>query len=85
MAFVTQDTGAPRIFASPLARRLAKEGGLDLSALQGSGPHGRIIERDVKSALARGETAKAAPLAVAPSADATRKFFEAGYLRGNSA
>jgi pyruvate dehydrogenase E2 component (dihydrolipoyllysine-residue acetyltransferase) len=39
--------GKDRVFASPLARRLAQERGLDLSALQGSGPHGRIIKRDV--------------------------------------
>lgn len=70
----------PRIFASPLARRLAKEGGLDLSSLAGSGPHGRIIERDVKSALSGGAR-KAAPetgpisLSEAPSAEATRKFY----------
>src|SRR5687768_13305202 len=38
-----------RVFASPLARRIAKEAGLDLAMIQGSGPHGRIIERDVKS------------------------------------
>ncbi|MFC7400308.1 pyruvate dehydrogenase complex dihydrolipoamide acetyltransferase [Chelatococcus sp. GCM10030263] len=59
--------GAGRIFASPLAKRLAKEGGIDLSAVQGSGPHGRIIERDVKAALAGG-TAKAAPQPGAPAA-----------------
>ncbi len=53
-----------REFSSPLARRLAKEGGLDLSALKGSGPHGRIIERDVKSALGSG----ARPVAAASSA-----------------
>jgi pyruvate dehydrogenase E2 component (dihydrolipoamide acetyltransferase) len=43
-----------RTFASPLARRLAKEGNLDLARLQGSGPHGRIIKRDVESALKGG-------------------------------
>src|SRR4030081_3686110 len=37
-----------RIFASPLAKRLAKEAGIDLSRIQGSGPHGRIIARDVE-------------------------------------
>ncbi len=85
MALVTPDSGAPRLFASPLARRLAREAGLDLAALTGSGPHGRIIERDVKSALAGGAR-KAAPaaeqkgvaLAEAPSAATTRKFYEAG-------
>jgi pyruvate dehydrogenase E2 component (dihydrolipoamide acetyltransferase) len=39
-----------RVFASPLARRLAKEKGLDLGAVKGSGPHGRIIARDVEAA-----------------------------------
>ena len=49
-----------RIFASPLARRIAKEKGLDLAAVKGSGPHGRIVRADV-------ETAKpgAAPVAAA--------------------
>ena len=37
-----------RIFASPLARRLAQDRGLDLRALAGSGPHGRIVKRDVE-------------------------------------
>jgi pyruvate dehydrogenase E2 component (dihydrolipoamide acetyltransferase) len=43
-----------RVFASPLARRIATEAGLDLSAIQGSGPHGRIIERDVRKAMQEG-------------------------------
>lgn len=55
-----------RIFASPLARRLAGEGGLDLSAVTGSGPHGRIVERDVKAALASGAR-PAAPASPAPA------------------
>ncbi|MFK3780968.1 pyruvate dehydrogenase complex dihydrolipoamide acetyltransferase [Agrobacterium sp. NPDC089420] len=59
-----------RIFASPLARRLAKEAGLDLSAVSGSGPHGRIVKTDVEKAVASGG-AKAAPAAAAsPSAPA---------------
>ena len=37
-----------RVFASPLARRIAKEAGIDLAAMTGSGPHGRIVERDVQ-------------------------------------
>ena len=61
------DSG-PRIFASPLARRIAKELGLDLASIKGSGPHGRVIERDVKAALAHGPAAFPAQDAKAPEA-----------------
>ncbi len=47
-----------RVFASPLARRLAKDGGLDLAIVKGSGPHGRIVAADVKTALANGVPAQ---------------------------
>ncbi len=43
-------TASNRIFSSPLARRLAKEAGIDLTRVQGSGPHGRVIARDVEEA-----------------------------------
>lgn len=52
-----------RIFISPLARRLAIEAGFDLSALRGSGPHGRIVRRDVDDALANGGPKAAQPAA----------------------
>ncbi|HWP17352.1 MAG TPA: biotin/lipoyl-containing protein, partial [Xanthobacteraceae bacterium] len=39
-----------RIFSSPLARRLAKEAGIDLSRIAGTGPHGRVVARDVSAA-----------------------------------
>jgi pyruvate dehydrogenase E2 component (dihydrolipoamide acetyltransferase) len=42
--------GADRIFSSPLARRLAKDAGIDLGRIAGSGPHGRVIARDVAAA-----------------------------------
>ena len=45
-----QQAQANRLFASPLARRLAKEAGIELSRVQGSGPHGRIIARDIDEA-----------------------------------
>jgi len=48
-----------RILASPLARRIAREAGIDLAALQGSGPGGRIIRRDVESATATGAPLRA--------------------------
>ena len=48
------ENGHARIFASPLARRLAKQAGLDLAALAGSGPHGRVVKRDVETAAKNG-------------------------------
>ena len=45
-----RDDRAKRVFASPLARRLAREFGLELTALSGSGPHGRIVKSDVERA-----------------------------------
>jgi len=42
--------GTNRIFSSPLARRLAKEAGIDIGRISGSGPHGRVIARDVAAA-----------------------------------
>ncbi|EHS50854.1 pyruvate dehydrogenase complex dihydrolipoamide acetyltransferase [Rhizobium sp. PDO1-076] len=56
-----------RVFASPLARRLAKEAGLDLSAVAGSGPKGRVVKSDVEKVVTTGG-AKAAPAAATPSA-----------------
>ena len=76
-AGVSKDAGhgaaaGNRIFASPLARRLAKEAGIDLGRIQGSGPHGRVIARDVDSAKSgKGLRApSAAPAAAAGPAPA---------------
>jgi pyruvate dehydrogenase E2 component (dihydrolipoamide acetyltransferase) len=57
----------PKIFASPLAKRIAKEAGIDLASIAGSGPHGRIVERDVASALSGGTARKAPAAGVAPA------------------
>jgi pyruvate dehydrogenase E2 component (dihydrolipoamide acetyltransferase) len=61
--------GDGRIFASPLAKRLAGENKLDLAALTGSGPRGRIVKRDIEEALKSGvrKAAPAAAPAVAPA------------------
>jgi pyruvate dehydrogenase E2 component (dihydrolipoamide acetyltransferase) len=48
-----------RIFASPLAKRMAKQAGIDLAMLEGSGPHGRIVKVDVERAIQAGVPAKA--------------------------
>ncbi|RKE84810.1 pyruvate dehydrogenase complex dihydrolipoamide acetyltransferase [Rhizobium sp. AG855] len=80
-----------RVFASPLARRLAKEAGLDLNAVSGSGPKGRVVKSDVEKAVSTGgakpataaapSAASAAPapaLAKGASEEAVLKLFEAG-------
>ena len=59
-----------RIAASPLARRMAKQAGLDLAAITGSGPHGRVVKRDIEQALAAGAPAAEAPAGEAPAAPA---------------
>ncbi len=59
-----------RIFASPLARRIAAEKGLDLATLSGSGPHGRIVKADVEGTVARPAAPIAAAVAAAPPAPA---------------
>ena len=92
-ALAVQETPAPAgaVRATPLARRLAREAGLDLSAITGSGPHGRVVKADVEAAIAGG-VAKAAPAgapAAAPAAaqaptvkpmsdEAVLKLFEEG-------
>jgi pyruvate dehydrogenase E2 component (dihydrolipoamide acetyltransferase) len=55
-----------RLFISPLSRRLAKENGLDAHSIQGTGPDGRIVRRDVEAAIAGGKTtvAKAVPVVI---------------------
>ncbi|PRD39915.1 UNVERIFIED_CONTAM: pdhC [Trichonephila clavipes] len=80
-------SGGARVFASPLARRIAAEKGLDLTSVKGSGPHGRIVKADVEGATAAPKAAApvataapaAAPAAVpapaAPSADAVKKLY----------
>jgi pyruvate dehydrogenase E2 component (dihydrolipoamide acetyltransferase) len=57
-----------RIFASPLARRMAEKAGIDLARLTGSGPHGRIVKGDIEAALSKGPAALKAPTARAPAA-----------------
>ena len=78
-----------RVFASPLARRIAADKGLDLSQLKGSGPRGRIVKADVENATAAPKAAApvaaaaaAAPISAAaapatgPSADVIAKMYE---------
>ena len=82
--------GANRIFSSPLARRLAKEAGIDVGRIHGSGPHGRVIARDVAAvkegqglrapsvAPAASGVPAAAPAPVPPSDEKIRALFPPG-------
>jgi pyruvate dehydrogenase E2 component (dihydrolipoamide acetyltransferase) len=76
--------GANRIFSSPLARRLAKEAGVDLNRVQGSGPHGRVIARDIDAAKsgtglrAPGAAPAAAPMAATPTDAQVRALYADG-------
>jgi len=79
-----KSAGGDRIFASPLARRIAAEKGLDLTQISGSGPHGRIVKADVagaKPAAARDaakptETAPAPAAPSGPSSDAVAAMYQ---------
>jgi pyruvate dehydrogenase E2 component (dihydrolipoamide acetyltransferase) len=80
-----QVNGHGRIFSSPLARRLAKEAGIDVARIVGSGPHGRIVARDVEGAKSgKGLKAPAATPAGGPtlapsmSDQQVRALFEEG-------
>lgn len=64
----TQKKRSGRIVASPRARKLAKENGIDLATLEGSGPHGRIVASDVEAAMGQ-QPSSTAP-AAAPVAEA---------------
>ena len=77
-------TASNRIFSSPLARRLAKDAGVDLNRVQGSGPHGRVIARDIDAAKSgtglRSPSAAptAMPMAASPSEAQIRALYEDG-------
>ena len=58
--------GQTRIFASPLAKRLAQKAGIDLAAVAGSGPHGRIVKADIEAASGGPASGGVAPAAIAP-------------------
>ncbi|MBL4784639.1 MAG: pyruvate dehydrogenase complex dihydrolipoamide acetyltransferase [Cohaesibacteraceae bacterium] len=84
-------SGTNRVFSSPLARRLAKQNGLDVASITGSGPRGRVVKRDVDAAMAAGtgkavtSATAAAPvpkaktaLATGPSDEMIFKLYEEG-------
>jgi pyruvate dehydrogenase E2 component (dihydrolipoamide acetyltransferase) len=64
------DADGNRLFASPLARRMAGQAGIDLSGVMGSGPNGRVVKADIDAAIATGATAAMAPTDQSASAPA---------------
>ena len=79
-----------RIFASPLARRIARHAGVDVAAIAGSGPHGRVVKADVEAAIASGGArvgaagavpAPAAAPATAPSTPAPRAIADEQVMK----
>ena len=71
-------TRAPgeRVFASPIVRKLAREAGIDLARVPGSGPNGRIVRKDYDAFVASGGAAKAAPVAAASAPHSASGFVE---------
>jgi pyruvate dehydrogenase E2 component (dihydrolipoamide acetyltransferase) len=62
-----RDASGDRIFVSPLARRMAKQAGIDLATLKGSGPNGRIVKVDIEASLQKGAPAAQPAAAPAPT------------------
>ncbi|MBY2935590.1 pyruvate dehydrogenase complex dihydrolipoamide acetyltransferase [Rhizobium leguminosarum] len=81
-ASVSSDSS--RTFSSPLARRLAREAGIDLSAIAGSGPHGRVVKSDIEAAVAGGGAKAAAPAAAASAPQASAAPAPAAAPKGAS-
>ena len=73
----SQPNDGTRVFASPLARRIAADAGVDLATISGSGPHGRIVKADVlgKPASVSAPAPAASPLPSGPSSDALVKIY----------
>ena len=82
VASVVKPEGSTRVFASPLARRVAKQKGIDIAALLGSGPHGRIVLKDVENAkpgaAPAAKPAAGPALATPPSDEQVLKLFAEG-------
>jgi len=64
------------VTVTPLARRLAAEAGIDLSHLRGSGPHGRIVARDIENAPQSGPSARPAAGLPGPTADQIKSLYD---------
>lgn len=76
---ITVPNGTERIFASPLAKRIARDNGLDLAQISGTGPRGRVVKRDVDIALADG-TAKSLPAGASKPGSASAPMAAVGSI-----
>jgi pyruvate dehydrogenase E2 component (dihydrolipoamide acetyltransferase) len=76
-------TSGSRIAASPLARRLAQLGNIDLKAIKGTGPHGRIIKRDIEAAQSGGGAKAPSAATAAPEVRKVQSLEQQGILPGS--
>ena len=72
-----------RVFASPLARRLAEQAGLDLNTVTGTGPHGRVVKRDVEAASKGGTRPAAAPASTSAEPRKVQSLAQMGIADGS--
>jgi pyruvate dehydrogenase E2 component (dihydrolipoamide acetyltransferase) len=85
-AAAPKSDGGDRIFSSPLARRIAAQNGVDLKSIKGTGPHGRIVKRDVEAAgkaSAQPTTASASPAATAAEPRKAQSLAQMGIPDGS--
>ncbi len=80
-AVVAPASSSERIKASPLAKKVAKEKGVELSGLSGSGPGGRIVAKDVQSSQPGAKTAAPAPIAATPAGEGDQRLPLSGMRR----
>jgi pyruvate dehydrogenase E2 component (dihydrolipoamide acetyltransferase) len=73
--------GGGRVFASPLARRLASEGGIDLTMVSGTGPHGRVVKADIDAARSGKAPTRAAPATTPAAAPAPPSMSDEQVLK----
>ena len=81
VATAAPTTATNRVFASPLARRIAADAGLDLARLFGTGPHGRIIRADVEEAISAGPARQAVSPPPASASQAEERFVPHNAMR----
>jgi pyruvate dehydrogenase E2 component (dihydrolipoamide acetyltransferase) len=78
---LAKSNGHDRVFASPLARRLARDAGIDIGAITGSGPHGRVVKADVEAAKSGKMPLKAQPAAAPTGSPALAQGMTGAQVR----